>query len=165
MFILNKIKELSENALADMDNTIEQPLFLKFLNYLINDANYLLVEGLLYLEKIKINQDKLADDDISRTLTNAQRAEMQSGLKHMIMMAKFHNFMSTKTISTLKMLTSEIKAVFCHAALVDRMATMLNDFLLHLVGKKKRKQLKVRIKENIYPFNELKLMYTIFICT
>lgn len=62
----------------------------------------------------------------------------------MIMLAKFHNLMSSKTISTLKMLTTEIKLIFCHSTLVDRVATMLNDFLLHLVGKKKRKQLKVK---------------------
>jgi ubiquitin conjugation factor E4 A len=127
-----------------MDNAIEQPLFLKFLNYLINDANYLLVEGLLYLEKIKISQDKLAEDEINKTLSSAQRSEMQSSLKHMIMLAKFHNFMSTKTISTIRMLTAEIKPIFCHATLVDRIASMLDDFLLHLVGKKKRKQLKVK---------------------
>lgn len=127
-----------------MDDTIEQPLFLKFLNYLINDANYLLVEGLLYLEKIKINQDKLSSDETSRELTNSQRTEIQSSLKHMIMLAKFHNFMSLKTIGTLQMLTTEIKPIFCHPTLVDRVATMLNDFLLHLVGKKKRKQFKVK---------------------
>lgn len=128
---------------------VEQPLFLKFLNYLINDANYLLVEGLLYLEKIKINQDKLAEDAINKTLTSAQRSEIQSSLKHMIMLAKFHNFMSIKTISTLRMFTSAIKSIFCHSTLVDRVATMLNDFLLHLVGKKKRKQLKVKNFEEV----------------
>lgn len=130
--------------MANLDDTSEQPLFLKFLNYLINDANYLLVEGLLYLEKIKVSQDKLAEDDLNKTLTSAQRSEMTSGLKHMIMLAKFHNFMSTKTMGTLRMLTGEIKSIFCHSILVDRVATMLNDFLLHLVGKKKRKNLKVK---------------------
>lgn len=139
-----KLKELADQAFANINNSEQPPLFLKFLNYLINDANFLLLEGLLYLEKIKISQDKLEQDNSNRTLTQAQRSEMQSSLKHMIMLAKFHNFMSTKTIQTLRMLTSEIKSIFCHDVLVDRMATMLNDFLLHLVGKKKRKQLKVK---------------------
>lgn len=139
----NEIKKLANYALENIESA-EQPLFLKFLNYLINDANYLLVEGLLYLEKIKVSQDKLEADKVEKNLSSQQRAELDSGLKHMIMLAKFHNFMSLKTIETIRMLTTEIKDIFCHSVLVDRIATMLNDFLLHLVGKKKRKQLKVK---------------------
>lgn len=139
----DEVKRLADYALTHIESH-EQPLFLKFLNYLINDANYLLVEGLLLLEKIKTSQDKLEIDKIEKNLNNQQRSELESGLKQMIMMAKFHNFMSLKTIQTIKMLTSEIKDILCHQVLVDRISTMLNDFLLHLVGKKKRKQLKVK---------------------
>lgn len=139
----DELKILAEYALTNIESH-EQPLFLKFLNYLINDANYLLVEGLLLLEKIKTSQDKLELDKIEKNLSNQQRSELESGLKQMIMMAKFHNLMSLKTIQTIKMLTTEIKDIFCHQVLVDRISTMLNDFLLHLVGKKKRKQLKVK---------------------
>ncbi|CAF0817504.1 unnamed protein product [Brachionus calyciflorus] len=139
----DEFNKLANQALENIDSS-EQPLFLKFLNYLINDANYLLVEGLMYLEKIKISQDKLEIDRMEKNLTSQQRAELESGLKHMIMLAKFHNFMSLKTIETIRMLTMEIKDIFCHDVLCDRVATMLNDFLLHLVGKKKRKQLKVK---------------------
>jgi len=32
------------------------------------------------------------------------------------------------------MLTKEIKTIFCHPMIVDRMAAMLNYFLLHLVS-------------------------------
>lgn len=60
-----KMKELAQEAYLNIENS-SQPLFLKFLNFLINDANYLLIEGLLYLEKIKTAQDKLAQDDIDR---------------------------------------------------------------------------------------------------
>ncbi len=141
-----KLKELAKFAYDNINNS-EQPLFLKFLNYLINDANYLLIEGLLYLEKIKQSQDKLEQE--VNNLERAQRTELEANLKHMIMLAKFHNFMSLKTIQTLRMLTSEIKMIFCHDVLVDRVATMLNDFLIHLVGKKKRKQLKVKNFEEV----------------
>lgn len=41
------------------------------------------------------------------------------------------------------MITTQIKDIFCDDVLVDRIATMLNDFLLHLVGKKRR-QFKVK---------------------
>ncbi len=71
------------------------------------------------------------------------RSEQESNLKHMIMLARFHNFMSMKTIHTIQMITTQIKDIFCDQVLVDRIATMLDDFLLHLVGKK-RKSFKVK---------------------
>lgn len=42
------------------------------------------------------------------------------------------------TITTLEYLTEEIKTIFCHSTMVDRIAAMLNYFLLHLVGPKKK---------------------------
>lgn len=154
----NEILNQHRKAIADLAidahnnvNNAEQPLFLKFLNFLINDANFLLLEGLLYLEKIKTTQEKLDHEKQQDTALGAQqptpqqtqqrqqlRNEMESNLKHMIMLAKFHNFMSTKTIHAINMFTTQIKGIFCDNALVDRVATMLNDFLLHLVGKKRR---------------------------
>jgi ubiquitin conjugation factor E4 A len=139
---------LATYAEENFDN-INEALFLKFLNYLINDATYLLIEGLLNLEKIKTSQDQLEQDNIEKNLERAQRTEIETQLKQMIQMAKFFNFMSLKTIQTLRMLTSEIKSIFCSEALADRVATMLNDFLLHLVGKKQRKQLKVKNFEEV----------------
>ena len=46
--------------------------------------------------------------------------------------------MGRETIQILEMLTKEISAVFIHSTMVDRVASMLNYFLLHLVGPKKR---------------------------
>ena len=132
-----QLAQLAQYAYEGINNS-QQPLFLKFLNFLINDANILLTEGLSYLEKIKILEDKMAQEQGR----DQQRKETEANLKQMIMLARFHNFMSTKTIQTIKMLTSEIKRIFCHDVLVDRIAAMLNDFLLHLVGKKRR-QFKV----------------------
>lgn len=143
------ISSLALDAFTNVNNA-EQPLFLKFLNFLINDANFLLLEGLLYLEKIKTLQEKMDQEKQQESSYGAQqpnpqtlqqrqqlRSEQESNLKHMIMLAKFHNFMSTKTIHAINMFTTQIKDIFCHDVLVDRIATMLNDFLLHLVGKKR----------------------------
>jgi ubiquitin conjugation factor E4 A len=146
---------LAEYAVENV-NCPEQPLFLKFLNFLINDANFLLLEGLLYLEKIKHLQEKMDQEKEQQSAFGGQqpspqalqqqqqlRSEQDSNLKHMIMLAKFHNFMSMKTIHTIQMITTQIKNIFCDSVLVDRVATMLDDFLLHLVGKK-RKSFKVK---------------------
>lgn len=52
------------------------------------------------------------------------------------------------TITTLQYLTKEIKTIFCHSTMVDRIANMLNYFLLHLVGPK-NKDLKVGSEERV----------------
>lgn len=51
---------------------------------------------------------------------------------------RFDNILGKETINTLKYLTSEIKSIFCHSTMVDRVAAMLNYFLCHLVGPKKK---------------------------
>ena len=102
----------------------------------------MLLEGLLYLEKIKIKQEELqnfsSQNPNNSMATNQERNQLESSLKHLIMLAKFHNIMSTKTLHAFRLLTSELNYFFCETVLVDRIATMLNDFLLHLVGSKQR---------------------------
>ncbi|KAH6929903.1 hypothetical protein HPB50_006624 [Hyalomma asiaticum] len=67
----------------------------------------------------------------------------EANLQHLGMLAHFHNVMGTETIRTLARLTAEVSSIFCHPTMVDRIATMLNYFLLHLVGPQK-KNLKVK---------------------
>lgn len=60
--------------------------------------------------------------------------EHYSNLRYVGMIARFDNILGRHTIRTLERLTSEIKQVFCHPTMVDRIASMLNYFLMHLVG-------------------------------
>jgi len=72
--------------------------------------------------------------------------EQQAGyLQHIGMIARFDNILGRKTIQTIKMLTTEIKSIFCHPTMMDRIASMLNYLLLQLVGPNK-KNLKVILK-------------------
>ncbi|XP_002019136.2 ubiquitin conjugation factor E4 A [Drosophila persimilis] len=48
--------------------------------------------------------------------------------------------------TVLNILTTEIKSIFCHNSMVDRIAAMLNYFLLHLVGPRKER-FKVKDKK------------------
>jgi ubiquitin conjugation factor E4 A len=129
---------MAKYALKNLENT-DQPLFLRFCNLLINDANYLLLEGLLYLEKIKLKQQEMKNITQQAQASAHERSQIDANLKHMIMLAKFHNLMSLKTIKSFKLLTTSrvINILFCNNVLIDRIAAMLNDFLLHLVGPKK----------------------------
>jgi len=68
------------------------------------------------------------------SLPATQRAEAENGYRHMSMLARFHNIMGNETIHTLEMITTEIRSIFTNAVMVDRIAAMLNYFLLHLVS-------------------------------
>jgi ubiquitin conjugation factor E4 A len=137
------IEKLAKDAYTHIGSTSDQPIFVKFINFLINDANYLLLEGLLYLEKIKISQNRVEQHKSGiEKITNIQ--EEEANLKHMIMLARFHNQMSMKTLKTISMLTSKITEIFAHPIIVERVANMLNYFLYHLVTAKNRKKFKVK---------------------
>lgn len=67
-------------------------------------------------------------------LTQQQRQEEESNLRQVSMLARYHNVMGNHTIHCLEMFTNEIKSIFCHPSIVDRIASMLNYFLLNLVN-------------------------------
>lgn len=78
------------------------------------------------------------------TLPPNEREQQIGYLNHIGMIARFDNILGRKTIKTIRMLTTEIKSIFCHPTMVDRIASMLNYLLLQLVGPNK-KNLKVNI--------------------
>ena len=114
------------------------PRFLQFVNLLINDAIYLLDEGLTFMTQLKEQQQQRANGTWPDVPAGRQRQEREAAYQHITMLARFHNMMGRETIHTLSMMTSDIKGIFVHSTIVDRVAAMLNYFLLHLVGPKKR---------------------------
>lgn len=66
-------------------------------------------------------------------LNAEQFRDKESGLRQLGMMGHYRNVMANHTIYTLEVLTREIRAIFCHHVMVDRIAGMLNYFLEHLV--------------------------------
>ncbi|XP_046576120.1 LOW QUALITY PROTEIN: ubiquitin conjugation factor E4 A-like [Haliotis rubra] len=130
------IKELSVIAEAHIEDT-DPPLFLRFVNLLINDAIFLLDEALQYMSQIKEKQQEKERGDWNN-LEPRQRQETENNFRHLGMLARYHNVMANYTIHALELLTREIQTIFCHNMLVDRIAGMLNYFLLHLVGPKQR---------------------------
>nr|XP_022317607.1 ubiquitin conjugation factor E4 A-like [Crassostrea virginica] len=130
------IKKLAEEAEEKIEDT-DPPLFLRFINLLINDAIFLLDEAFDYMTQIK---DKQAEKERGEwnALEPQQRQENENTLRQITMLARYHNMMGNNTIHALEMITREIKSIFCHKSMVDRIAGMLNYFLLHLVGPKQR---------------------------
>ncbi len=68
------------------------------------------------------------------SLAAEQRQEQEGLLRQLGMLARFHNIMGNDTIHSLEMISREIKNIFTHSAMVDRVSAMLNYFLLHLVS-------------------------------
>lgn len=93
-------------------------------------------ESLNNLQQIRTLQEA-QDNGEWNDLPEAERRQNVQNLQQLGMHAKFDNILGRDTINVLKLLTSEIKGIFCHSSIVDRIASMLNYFLLHLVGPKK----------------------------
>ncbi|MEE6520841.1 hypothetical protein FKM82_018785 [Ascaphus truei] len=88
-----------------------------------------------YLSKIKIQQIE-RDRGEWDSLTPETRREKESSLLMFGQLARFHNIMSNETIGTLAFLTSDIRSLFVQPVLAERIISMLNYFLQHLVGPK-----------------------------
>ncbi|XP_053125304.1 ubiquitin conjugation factor E4 A isoform X1 [Hemicordylus capensis] len=128
------IKALADYASENLE-AMTPPLFLRFLNLLMNDAIFLLDEAIQYLSKIKIQQ---IEKDLGEWdgLSPEVRREKEASLQMFGQLARFHNIMSNETIGTLAFLTTEIKSLFVQPFLAERIISMLNYFLQHLVGPK-----------------------------
>ncbi|KAM4652582.1 ubiquitin conjugation factor E4 A isoform 1-T2 [Discoglossus pictus] len=128
------IKSLADYASENLE-AVNPPLFLRFLNLLMNDAVFLLDEAIQYLSKIKIQQIE-RDRGEWDNLSAESRREKESNLLMFGQLARFHNIMSNETIGTLAFLTSDIHSLFIQPFLAERIISMLNYFLQHLVGPK-----------------------------
>ena len=134
-----KFVQLAKHAEEHIEDE-DAPLFLRFVNLLINDAIFLLDEALGYMKQI---QEQQLEQSNWSSLPAQERAQNQSQLVHMGRLARYHNIMGTETIQMLDKLTEKIHQVFTHRTMVDRMSSMLNYFLVNLVGPK-RKSFKVK---------------------
>ena len=134
----NKFRQLAKEAERDVENE-HPPLFLRFINLLINDAIFLLDEGLGFMKQI---QEKEAERPSWSSLPENERSEAERGFHHMSMMARYHNIMGIETISVIELLTTSITEVVTHPTMADRLAAMLNYFLKTLTGPD-RKSFKV----------------------
>lgn len=136
-------KALALEAEQNME-AVDPPIFLRFINLLINDAIFLLDESLSNLQQIRTLQNA-QDSGEWNSLPATERNQNLRNLEHLGMLAKFDNILGKDTINILKLLTSEINGTFCDPSMVDRVAAMLNYFLLNLVGPNKG-NFKVRSK-------------------
>ncbi|KAL3285242.1 hypothetical protein HHI36_019352 [Cryptolaemus montrouzieri] len=125
-------RELAEEAEENME-AVSPPIFLRFINLLMNDAVFLLDESLTNMAKLREMQAARDSGEWDR-LPLRERTQNLGYLRHTGIIARFDNILGRDTIMALEKLTSKITIVFTHSTMVDRMAAMLNYFLLNLVG-------------------------------
>ncbi|XP_050350445.1 ubiquitin conjugation factor E4 A [Nymphalis io] len=127
---------LAQEAEANME-AVHPPIFLRFVNLLMNDAIFLLDEALGNMAQIRTLQTAQESGAWSN-LPAQEREQNFANLSHVGTLARFDNILGRDTIRTLVRLTAHAPSVFCHPTLVERIASMLNYFLLHLVGPNKK---------------------------
>ncbi|KAG7308621.1 hypothetical protein JYU34_005843 [Plutella xylostella] len=125
-------KEAEENMEA-----VQPPIFLRFVNLLMNDAIFLLDEALGNMAQIRTMQAQ-QESGAWATQTAQEREQNITNLSHVGMLARFDNILGKHTVRTLARLTAHTPALYCHPTLVERIASMLNYFLLNLVGPNKK---------------------------
>ncbi|KAF5278068.1 hypothetical protein FQA39_LY18394 [Lamprigera yunnana] len=123
---------LAQDAERNMDG-MSPKIFLRFINLLINDAIFLLDEALANMSKLREIQMARDAGEWGR-LPLPDQGQNLAYLNHIGMLARYDNILGRDTIHTLEKLTSKITIVFTHNTMVDRVASMLNYFLLNLVG-------------------------------
>ncbi|CAG5046070.1 unnamed protein product [Parnassius apollo] len=132
----NAFTTLAREAEANME-AVHPPIFLRFVNLLMNDAIFLLDEALGNMAQIRTLQSA-QESGAWNQLSAHEREQNLTNLSHIGMLARFDNILGRDTIRTLVRLTAHAPYVFCHPTLVDRIASMLNYFLMHLVGPNKK---------------------------
>ncbi|XP_046680072.1 ubiquitin conjugation factor E4 A isoform X3 [Homalodisca vitripennis] len=151
-------KNLAADAEANME-AVNPPLFLRFLNLLMNDAVFLLDEALSNMASLRTMMAAREAGEWENLPPN-ERQRNENSFVHIGMTARFDNILGTKTIECLVYLSSEIRTIFCHRTMVDRIAAMLNYFLLHLVGPNK-KNFKVKDQLKEYSFDPASIVLNI----
>lgn len=84
------------------------------------------------MSELKVKQQEKESGAWSR-LSQEEQAAAYSSFRTTTRLAHVYNIMSNSTIHTLTFLTEEIRSIFTHSVMRERVASMLNFFLLHLV--------------------------------
>ncbi|XP_071957328.1 ubiquitin conjugation factor E4 A-like [Antedon mediterranea] len=130
----NWIKDLSAESMLIIEDAVP-PLFVQFINLLINDAIFTLDEAMDYLKKIR-ELELTKESPEWEAMSTVDRLQHDANLRTQGKIAKFFNIMANESIKVLSYVSSEIKDVFTHSSMVDRVAAMFNDFLVKLIGNK-----------------------------
>jgi ubiquitin conjugation factor E4 B len=124
---LKTYKESYTNAFADPQ------LFLLFTNMLINDSIYLLDESFSKLMKIRKNEELISSPEWA-TIPPARQREIEQDHTAIERTVRIYLLLGRETTRMLHYITRDYAKHFLRPELRDRLAAMLNYFLVQLAG-------------------------------
>ncbi|GLU01847.1 hypothetical protein SLE2022_191290 [Rubroshorea leprosula] len=144
------------NAWRQIAKEEEKGVYLNFLNFLINDSIYLLDESLnkiLELKEIEAQMLNTAEWERRPAQERQERTRLFHSQENII---RIDMKLANEDVSMLAFTSEQITAPFLLPEMVERVANMLNYFLLQLVGPQ-RKSLSLKDPEK-YEFHPRKLL-------
>lgn len=144
------------NAWKKIAKVEEKGVYLNFLNFLINDSIYLLDESLnkiLELKEIEAEMSNSVEWERRPAQERQERTRLFHSQENII---RIDMKLANEDVSMLAFTTEQITAPFLLPEMVERVANMLNYFLLQLVGPQ-RKSLTLKDPEK-YEFRPKQLL-------
>ncbi|KAF3539372.1 hypothetical protein F2Q69_00018843 [Brassica cretica] len=144
------------NAWRRIAKEEEKGVYLNFLNFLVNDSIYLLDESLnkiLEIKKIEAEMSNTAEWEQRPAQERQDRTRLFHSQENIV---KIDMKLANEDVTMLAFTSEEITAPFLLPEMVERVANMLNYFLLQLVGPQ-RKSLSLKDPEK-YEFRPRQLL-------
>jgi ubiquitin conjugation factor E4 B len=144
------------NAWRRIAKDEEKGVYLNFLNFLVNDSIYLLDESLnkiLEIKQIEADMSNTAEWEQRPTQERQERTRLFHSQENIV---RIDMKLANEDVTMLAFTSEEITAPFLLPEMVERVANMLNYFLLQLVGPQ-RKSLSLKDPEK-YEFRPKQLL-------
>ncbi|RDX82921.1 putative ubiquitin conjugation factor E4, partial [Mucuna pruriens] len=152
------------NAWRQIAKEEEKGVYLNFLNFLINDSIYLLDESLnkiLELKELEAEMSNMAEWERRPAQERQERTRLFHSQENII---RIDMKLANEDVSMLAFTSEQITAPFLLPEMVERVASMLNYFLLQLVGpQRKSLSLKDPEKYEFRPKHLLKQFFAVYI--
>ncbi|KAH7424550.1 hypothetical protein KP509_11G013400 [Ceratopteris richardii] len=134
----------------------EKGFYLRFLNLLINDSIFLLDESLKLIPELKEMELEMSNASEWETRPAQERQDRTRIFRQQESLVRTDMILANEDVKMLQYTSAEITGPFLLPELVERIASMLNYFLLQLVGPERR-ALKVKDPEK-YEFRPKELL-------
>ncbi|KAI0516607.1 hypothetical protein KFK09_009284 [Dendrobium nobile] len=144
------------NAWRKIAKEEEKGVYLNFLNFLINDSIYLLDESLNKILELKEIEAEMSNSIEWERRPAQEREERMRQFHSQENIIRFDMKLANEDVGMLAFTSEQIPSPFLLPEMVERVASMLNYFLLQLVGPK-RKSLIVKDPEK-YEFRPKQLL-------
>lgn len=145
------------NAWKMIAATEEEGFYLRFLNLLINDSIFLLDETLKKLPELKEMEIEMANTNEWERQPTQERQDRTRLFRQQEQIVRTDMILANENVKMLQYTSAEITGPFLLPELVERIASMLNYFLLQLAGPQQRRALKVKDPEK-YEFRPKELL-------